>query len=75
MKLCVEYDGRSTHEMFKIVKKCMGNKILLSNTLVKRLTLTRERIPVECVMNTGKNDPMSWNRPIKSIRTGRILML
>jgi hypothetical protein len=66
VELDLEYEGKKTRESFNIVNEKNAGSILLCNSVVKRLTTETCKIPVECSINTGDSDPVSWNRPIRS---------
>lgn len=75
VKIPFEYEGKEFCENFNIVENKKRKAILLCNNMVKTIECERAKkeIPVECCINTGNRDPVSWTRPIRSHKDKRIL--
>ncbi|MGL5706922.1 MAG: reverse transcriptase domain-containing protein [Aeromonas sp.] len=68
VNLELEYGDNKEIQEFNVVKNDKLKNILICNNTVKELTKEKKIIPVECIIDTGKNDPISWNRPLKSFK-------
>jgi hypothetical protein len=67
-KIMLEYKGNFLEEVFNVVNRNVSGNILVCNTTVKKLSEKKSKIPIECCINTGDSEPISWTRPIRSMK-------
>jgi hypothetical protein len=69
VNLELEYEGKKSIEEFNIVDRKQRDMILLSNNTVGKICRVIDvKMPVECCIDTKESKPISWNRPIRSLK-------
>jgi hypothetical protein len=61
------YDLQKYVKCFYIVENKNDEWLLIGNKQVLFMTEKQNKIPIQCRINTGNADPISWTRPIKSL--------
>ncbi|KAF9750340.1 Transposon Ty3-I Gag-Pol polyprotein, partial [Nosema granulosis] len=68
--LWVDYNDKKIMVTFNVINNEKDETLLLSNTCSKFLR-SKRKIPIECCIDTKDHAPISWSRPIKSLRDKR----